>query len=244
MPRPSLILIGALLLAIVALCFVRPQVMVAPGPVIAAHAAIAQDCFACHAPLRGASTERCTTCHMVTKIGLFTTTGRALPHGKAIFHQALIAPDCMGCHTDHAGPKLAGHTHPGFSHALLKPEIRGQCATCHAKPGGTLHAQLGTLTCNQCHGTNAWKPARFAHDRLFRLDGDHNVACATCHIDNNYARYTCYGCHEHQPAQILALHRNEGIANINDCARCHRSGEGEGGEGGEGRRKEHGGDDD
>lgn len=242
MPRPPLILIGIALLAVIVLCFVSPQVMVAPGPVIAAHTAIAQDCFACHAPLRGASAERCIGCHAVARIGHFTTTGKALPRNKVIFHQALIAPDCMGCHTDHAGPRLAGHSHPGFSHALIKPEIRSQCATCHARPAGTLHAQLGAMSCNQCHGTTAWKPARFAHDRLFWLDGDHNVACATCHVANNYARYTCYGCHEHQPAQILALHREEGISNIGNCARCHCSGEGD--ESGEGRGREGGGDDD
>ncbi|MFM7402028.1 MAG: hypothetical protein ACKO4W_14110 [Bacteroidota bacterium] len=40
-----------------------------------------------------------------------------------------------------------------------------------------------------------------------------------------------YGCHEHNRANTLAEHREEGISNINDCARCHKSpdehGEGE-----------------
>lgn len=36
---------------------------------------------------------------------------------------------------------------------------------------------------------------------------------------------------EHQPAQILAEHREEGISNIENCVRCHRSAEGETGEG-------------
>lgn len=225
MTQSSLVIICVALLALIVMCFVSPQVMVAPGPVIAAHAAIAQNCFTCHTPLRGASAERCMGCHTVSRIGRFTTTGKALPRSKVIFHQALIRPDCMGCHTDHAGPRLAGHSHAGFSHALLKPEILGQCATCHTKPDGVLHAQLGIMTCNQCHGTTVWKPARFAHDRLFRLGGDHNVACATCHVANNYKRYTCYGCHEHQPAQIVALHSEENIFNINNCARCHRGGE-------------------
>ena len=55
MGRPGILFIGAALLAVIALCFIWPQTMVAPGPVIPAHAAIAQDCFSCHAPLRGAS---------------------------------------------------------------------------------------------------------------------------------------------------------------------------------------------
>jgi len=29
--------------------------------------------------------------------------------------------------------------------------------------------------------------------------------------------YTCYGCHEHQPAQIITEHREEGIPSIENC---------------------------
>ena len=160
MVRPGILLIGAALLAVIALCFIWPQAMVAPGPVISAHAAIAQDCFACHAPLQGASAPRCIACHAPAKIGIVTTKGVALPRRGAAFHQQLIEPDCMACHTDHTGPKLTGHTHPRFSHALLKPEVRGQCAACHERPAGTLHRQLGTMTCGQCHSATAWTPAR------------------------------------------------------------------------------------
>lgn len=103
------------------------------------------------------------------------------------------------------------------------------------------------MNCAQCHSTTAWEPANFAHDRLFRLDGDHNVACATCHVGGNTARYTCYGCHEHQPAATIAEHREEGIRNIDNCVRCHRSSS-EGGEGREsgreGGERRGGGDDD
>jgi hypothetical protein len=115
--------------------------------------------------------------------------------------------------------------------------------TCHTRPSGALHRGFGTLNCAQCHTTTAWEPATFAHERWFRLDGDHNVACTTCHTGGDYKRYTCYGCHEHQPAQMIAEHREEGIGNISNCARCHRGG-GEGGER-EGRGgREGGGDDD
>jgi mono/diheme cytochrome c family protein len=39
---------------------------------------------------------------------------------------------------------------------------------------------------------------------------------------------------------MIAEHREEGITNIGNCVRCHRSGDDEGGEG----RREGGGDDD
>ena len=47
-----------------------------------------------------------------------------------------------------------------------------------------------------------WKPAKFDHSKLFVLDGDHNVSGVICHTTYDYSKYTCYGCHEHQPAQI------------------------------------------
>ncbi|MFZ4690057.1 MAG: cytochrome c3 family protein [Polymorphobacter sp.] len=277
--------IAAVLAAVIAICFVWPQAMVAPGPVIAAHAAIAQDCFACHAPLRGASAARCIACHAPARIGRFTTRGVPLRAAGVAFHQQLQQPDCLACHTDHAGPALTGHSPVAFQHSLLQPAVqdrcaschaaptgprlgglhssfaaancsnchttsswksarfdhallsakaRGACVTCHARPSGALHRGFGTVNCAQCHATSAWEPARFAHDRWFRLDRNHDVSCATCHVGSNTARYTCYGCHEHQPAQIIAEHRAEGLRNIDNCVRCHRSADGEGGEGGEG----------
>jgi hypothetical protein len=281
--RPGIIAITVVLAAIIVLCFTHPQVMIAPGPVVAAHATIANDCFACHAPFKGAQASRCIACHAPAKIGLFTTKGTPLPPGKVAFHQQLQQPDCLACHTDHAGPALTGHSPVAFRHALLKPTVqarcnschtapagprlgglhkavaaaqcstchgtsdwdrarfshdalapavRSACATCHQRPAGALHRRFGTLTCARCHTTSAWEPSTFAHDRRFRLDRDHDVACATCHTGGNFARYTCYGCHEHRPAQIAAIHREEGIIKLDDCARCHRNGEAEG-EGGD-----------
>ena len=73
----------------------------------------------------------------------------------------------------------------------------------------------------------------FDHDKSFLLDADHKVQCSTCHTKNNYSTYTCYGCHEHTPDRIRAEHREEGIRDLDNCVRCHRSAEGEGSESGE-----------
>ena len=56
-------LISANLAVLIALVFIYPHLMVSPGPVVSAHAEINTDCFACHAPLRGASSGRCIACH-------------------------------------------------------------------------------------------------------------------------------------------------------------------------------------
>ena len=90
-------------------------------------------------------------------------------------------------------------------------------------PGSAgLHRDL-TLGCGQCRTADAWKPATFDHAKLFVLDRDHNASCVTCHTGNEYRRYTCYGCHEHTPANVRRKHQEEGIQNFENCVECHRS---------------------
>ena len=230
------IVFSANLLVLVGLAFAYPHLMVAPGALEQGHAELTTDCFACHAPLRGASADRCIACHALPDIGQRTTTGVAIKavsiagatRLKASFHQDLTEQNCMACHSDHAGPKLTQHSRKPFSHELLRSQTRDRCESCHQAPAGTLHKQL-TGNCAQCHQLTAWKPATFDHAKLFPLDGDHNASCVTCHTGNVYRQYTCYGCHEHTPANIQAKHREEvGTENLDNCVRCHRSASGEG----------------
>jgi hypothetical protein len=217
---------------IIALAFIYPQFMVSPGALVPAHAELTAYCFACHAPLRGASAERCVTCHAVKDIGLRSTKGLPLskPSVKNPFHQELISQDCVACHSDHQGPKLTGQSRKPFSHALLRATSRDRCESCHVAPKTGIHTEA-TGNCLQCHQQDRWKPATFDHDKLFLLDRNHNPTCATCHIKNDYKQYTCYGCHEHQPDGIRSKHIREGIPHLENCVKCHRSGS-EGNEGG------------
>lgn len=226
------------------LIFTHPEPMIAPGPVIPAHAEIAANCFACHTPLRGATSERCTGCHVVAKIGQLTSKGKPIRHHPGFssaakparigFHQALAEPDCMACHTDHASPALTRRPQSGFSHALLRADVRGKCASCHTAPDNSLHRGL-KAECSTCHRTSAWKPASFDHSRYFPLTGDHALPCSSCHLTANFKIYSCTNCHEHNLARMRAVHAKEGIRNISNCVRCHRSGTAEEGEGRGGR---------
>lgn len=170
-------------------------------------------------------------CHKLARIGMRTASGAPMAGraGAVGFHQSLIQPDCMACHSDHSGPRLVNASKPGFAHTLLRTDLRNQCASCHRAPQTPLHAQAGN-NCAACHSQAGWKPATFDHARLFSLTGPHQVQgqtiCATCHIGGDVGRYTCFGCHQHQPEQIR-----------------HCSGSGEGGESRAGRRRE-GSDDD
>ena len=220
-------IIAANLVALVALAFVYPHLMISPGPVIAAHGKVATDCFACHRPWRGAAVELCVKCHALPDIGLRTTKGAVIarvstqPRLKASFHQELIEQDCMACHTDHRSPRLAQQSRKAFSHELLRPGVRQQCESCHEPPADLLHRKIAG-DCRACHRQDAWKPATFDHNKHFVLDRDHDAQCVTCHKGKDHSTYTCYGCHEHTPANIRAEHDEEGIRDFENCVECHR----------------------
>lgn len=223
------------LLVLLALAWIYPEPMVSPGDLAAAHQQLATDCFACHAPLRGARDQDCLACHPRERIGRFRSNGEPIPASdtRPAFHQQLSDQQCLACHTEHRGrdPQPAMLD---FRHDLLQPALRERCESCHRKPDDVLHRDIPGH-CAQCHDTQGWSPAHFDHDRYFRLDRDHNVECSRCHGGGDFSRYDCYGCHEHTPANIRAEHLEEGIRDFEDCVRCHRSadepeGEGEGGD--------------
>ena len=211
------------LVVLAALTFVYPELMVSPGKLVPEHKSLEGDCFACHAPLTGSSAQRCISCHKTADIGVVTTKGVPLlkPATKAAFHQELTQQDCVACHSDHAGVKrFAGQRR--FDHALLKKSTSDQCETCHKSPTDTLHKQI-TGNCLKCHSQTRWTPATFDHKDFFELDGDHNAKCVTCHVRNDYSQFTCYGCHEHTPANIRRKHIKEGISKFDNCVECHRN---------------------
>jgi len=179
---------------------------------------IEQDCMACHsdhqgpkltqlsrkpfshALLRAAIRERCESCHVAPTDNI---------------HRDLSV-SCGQCHKP-------GQWKPAtFDHAQLAKAVLERCEGCHQSPNDSLHQQIKT-NCKQCHSPERWKPATFDHDKFFVLDGDHNTKCATCHTTDDYSRYTCYGCHEHQPARVRAEHVEEGIRDFENCVECHRS---------------------
>ena len=239
MRRWILLGLAIVLSLVLVLTFVHPELMVSPGPLTPAHVELTTDCFACHVPLRGATSGRCVTCHVVADIGLRSTKGVAVarPAVKTSFHQDLIEENCIACHREHQGLQLDPRGHKAFSHELLRASSRDRCGCCHTAPDDELHRNLG-VNCGQCHSQQRWEPATFEHDGFFVLDRDHKAACTTCHIDGDYGRYTCYGCHAHRQDAVRAEHLEEGIRDIDDCVECHRSANEEAGESGSHEKRE------
>jgi hypothetical protein len=171
-------------------------------------------CAACHRGMDASFTERhivnygtgCLSCH----------DGRAMPGSFA--HEAVFplagAHAKVACDTCHV------------SEARTQPSQA--CIACHEEPA--IHRGGFGTNCAACHSTDGWLPARL-RSHAFPLDhgiqaGEGEVSCLTCH-PAGYAAYICYGCHEHQRDTIEGVHREEGMTDIADCARCHPTGQGE-----------------
>lgn len=217
--------VSALLALLVLLTIFRPEMMIRPGKLIDAHADLASDCFGCHTPLLGSTPEKCIACHKVAEIGKQTTKGLAIAGEKknVAFHQKLIEDDCVACHSDHNGVK-AFRPIGQFSHKLLEPAVIKECNGCHKNPGDALHQKIEG-NCSSCHILQRWTPATFEHEKYFRFDKHHRTECETCHMENDYSSYTCYGCHEHSRSKIREEHVEEGIYDYETCVDCHRSGD-------------------
>ncbi len=205
-------------------------------------------------PLEGAhAAATCAACHAgrQTLVDLQATpTGCYACHQQDDAHQGKFGQNCDACHTptnweaatfDHTltnFPLTGAHTQVACESCHLNNTFAGtrrDCVACHTEPAS--HPGLFGSTCADCHTTSAWTPAQFSGPHPFPMNhGAHNNSpCQTCHPDS-LQTYTCYGCHEHTPAEIERKHREEGIRDFQDCVRCHSTGREEEGEEGEHER--------
>jgi len=187
------------------------------------------NCMDCHnGSQQSFNQERCVTCHS---------------HGdeRAAFmseHLAEFGKACTGCHDgvdrmhnfDHDSifPLDGKHAEIACQDCHANQNFTGtpqECVQCHAEP--SIHAGFFGVQCQVCHSTQAWTPAPL---RMHRFPLDHGnqgeVACEVCH-SARYIEYTCYGCHEHDPAGTEEQHRKEEIAptELMQCAKCHPTGQ-------------------
>ncbi|GIV30823.1 MAG: hypothetical protein KatS3mg029_0174 [Saprospiraceae bacterium] len=174
-----------------------------------AHAAIADDCAACHAGNYNNTPNTCFGCH--------DDDYNATTNPDHVTNQ--YPTDCQDCHTTSAW------TPSTFDHSQFWPfqgahvAIANDCNACH---GGNYQNTPNTCygchdddynattnpdhvaanfptDCEQCHTQNAWTPSSFDHNQFWPLTGAHQAIatdCNACH-GGNYQNTpnTCDGCH-------------------------------------------------
>jgi hypothetical protein len=200
-------------------------------------------------PLTGKHTDlACSQCHLNTRgLSDFAVTLQDCYscHRDDDTHEGRFGTDCAACHTadgwtpaafDHNlsnFPLTGAHVNVACEQCHTNGQLKGlntACFACHAEPESH-KGQFGT-ECAACHTTAAWTPADFNGEHRFPLDHgeEGRASCATCH-PASFTTYTCYGCHEHNEAEVREKHLEEGIGNFQNCMECHPTGkEHEGGE--------------
>lgn len=212
---------------------------------VASHAGLGADCTACHtAPWESATmADRCMRCHpdVITQV-----QGHSGLHGGLV--GAMSAPTCRACHSEHHGPD--GQLTVNFDHSRLSFKLIGKhasvpcdrchtavgsvsdfrntphtCVACHAKDDK--HAGSFGQQCEQCHNPTGWANATFDHTIFPVTHGrqERVAVCATCHPDG-VKTYTCFGCHQHTPANVVGEHEGRSLASLTNCITCHVGGRG------------------
>lgn len=155
-----------------------------------------------HSFLPATKQKKCNNCHSVPSDNLHKQVSTA----------------CSNCHN-----AISWKSSVAFDHKMIQGTDKNNCLSCHQKPIDSFHDAFKD-NCSKCHGTDKWLPSSFDHSKYFLLDQNHNANCNSCHSNNNFTAYTCYGCHEHSESKIRSEHAEEGIYNFNNCVSCHRSG--------------------
>ncbi|MEZ5048368.1 MAG: hypothetical protein R2766_01825 [Saprospiraceae bacterium] len=201
-----------------------------------AHAAIANDCAACHNGEYNNTPNTCVGCHL--------DDYNATTDPNHVTNQ--FDQDCTNCHNqiawipstfDHNNIYVLDGAHALIADNCIACHIGGYnntpntCAGCHQQnydqSMNPNHSNLNLSNdCTICHTTDPdWMPASFpVHDDFYVLEGAHAAIandCVTCHNgDYNNTPNTCVGCHQtdynntnnpdHSAAQFPT-----------DCESCH-----------------------
>ena len=157
-----------------------PYQSINPGRLIDDHSFIENDCLSCHTLGEGINTEKCTSCHQLSVIGLESVNGEAkeiINTKSNLLHTSIVKFQCVNCHSDHRGPSGENAT-LNFRHQILATELQKECNKCHSpqKPVDEIHFLL-KAECSECHNTSGWKPSRFKHELL----ADEKKECRSCH---------------------------------------------------------------
>jgi len=199
------------------------------------------DCKSCHKSnaFKGTS-QSCVSCHAepVVHLGKFGNACASC-HTTATWKGAIGNANLANFDHDATGFKLTGK-HAGVDckscHATGVFKGTSQaCVSCHAEPPTPkVHKVAYGTKCATCHTTFSFKDATFKHtfpidhhakgNKQLKINNGGNI-CANCHNDTTKLTvYTCYNCHVHDPARMERRHAGRKIQNLEQCAKCHKTG--------------------
>jgi hypothetical protein len=207
-------------------------------PLTGAHVTVL--CASCHVNNNynlTAANAACSDCHM--KDFQSTTNPNHVLGG--------FSANCQTCHS------TASWTNATFNHALTGFPLTGAhlsvpCASCHTNNNYNL-TSTACINCHQtdfqnttnpghvaaafptdctvCHSTSSWTGATFNHASTgFALTGAHvSVACASCHVNNNYSLKStaCVTCHQIDYNNAVTPVNHIQLGFPTTCEVCHNA---------------------
>ena len=214
-------------------------------PLTNAHADPPRACLDCHINNNyNLTTTACSSCHLKD----YNTATTPVNHVQMGFptacescHDTVVWTDGKFDHSTTGFPLTNSHTVPPracadchINNNYNLTSANTACVSCHLNDYNTAttpinHIQVGfPTTCQLCHDTTLWTNGKFDHSTTaFPLTGFHTtVACATCHVNNNYTTLptTCYGCHQADyNATTNPVHKAAPTVFTTTCTTCHNT---------------------
>jgi nitrate/TMAO reductase-like tetraheme cytochrome c subunit len=210
-------------------------------PLTGAHTGVA--CIDCHQSGYTNTPTDCYSCHQ-NDYNEVTDPSHVLnnfDHDCTICHNTQSWSPALFDHANTQFPLTGAHTGLvcNACHSTGYTNTPTDCYSCHQDDYNNTqdpnHTAAGFPTqCESCHNTSAWQPANWDHDSQYFpiYSGRHQSAwstCADCHVDpNNYIKFECIFCHEHNdPIDLANKHQNvQGYQyDSQECYRCHPRGD-------------------
>ncbi|HEY0671921.1 MAG TPA: cytochrome c3 family protein [Longimicrobiales bacterium] len=194
--------------------------LISPGKLTRAHADLEgmRQCVQCHElGQRGASNQRCLSCHTTLKSRLSERRG---------YHATVVNENCGSCHKDHLGRAVspvrfdtAAFRHETTGYRLRGSHAEQSCRECHAPAhivaadvrsyrGGAGFMQSTYLglgsSCRSCHATDD------PHEKQFGTRG-----CQQCHDEQDWEKAPLF---KHNTTDFKLTGAHESV----ECAECHK----------------------
>lgn len=202
------------------------QKAVAPGALSQSHAFLANQCVACHTPVKGVEPALCISCH--------ADNTALLQRQPTAFHANV--PLCIGCHVEHQGTKrmpttmdhsflaITGHEllrKPNPEQPLSAPDIETTSRVMERIPSSAERVASASGSFSEVKRASAQAlPAN--HPRSGT--GESMLDCVSCHATKDrhqgFFGADCVQCHA--TTQWTVAEFVHPSARSTECAQCHK----------------------
>ncbi len=200
------------------------QQSVSPGALSTSHAFLANQCIACHTPVKGVETAKCVSCH--------ADNSALLQRQPTAFHANIQI--CAGCHVEHKGaarmPTMMDHAllagiaikhnrDVTFSRDLSAADIEAALKLMENIPRPPAEKSI-----SEPAQPNRQTQTSVYHNETWKGSPEAALSCASCHATKDrhqgYFGNECAQCHT--TTQWTVPKFTHPSLRSTECAQCHK----------------------